>query len=244
MMSRPERRTLFTQVKVAVRRVPFLGPVAAYLYRHALGRQFRGSERYWIERYARGGNSGPGSDGELAKFKADVINEFVAANAIQTVIEFGSGDGNQLMLARYPRYLGFDVSPLAIERCRRLFGDDPTKRFSLLAEYAGERAELALSLDVIYHLIEDGVYERYMRTLFDAAERFVIVYASNIDAEQDHHVPHIRHRRFTGWIEANAPQWQLLRHVPNPHSRDSGHAEWSYSDFFIFERSPSLRDAG
>jgi hypothetical protein len=57
---------------------------------------FKSSETYWIARYKRGGDSGRGSYGKLAQFKAGVINKFVEANKINTIIEFGCGDGNQL----------------------------------------------------------------------------------------------------------------------------------------------------
>jgi len=33
------------------------------------------SNKYWEERYAKGGNSGKGSYGKSAIFKADVIND-------------------------------------------------------------------------------------------------------------------------------------------------------------------------
>ena len=39
-----------------------------------LSRRFPGSTDYWVERYQKGGNSGPGSYSELAKFKARVLN--------------------------------------------------------------------------------------------------------------------------------------------------------------------------
>ena len=51
---------------------------------------------YWNERYSSGGNSGTGSYGELAFYKADFINKFIDANQILSVVEFGCGDGNQL----------------------------------------------------------------------------------------------------------------------------------------------------
>ncbi len=38
---------------------------------------------------ARGKNSGAGSYNELAEFKANVLNDFVRENDIQTVIEYG-----------------------------------------------------------------------------------------------------------------------------------------------------------
>ena len=45
------------------------------------------------------------------------------------------------------------------------------------------RADLTLSLDVIYHLVEDDVFVSAMRALFDKAARFVVIYASNQDAD-------------------------------------------------------------
>lgn len=79
--------------------------------------KFTNSKSYWESRYQKGGNSGFGSYGRLAKFKAEVLNDFVAKNSIQSVMEFGCGDGNQLKLAVYPKYIGLDVSPKAIKRC-------------------------------------------------------------------------------------------------------------------------------
>lgn len=68
-----------------------------------------------------GGNSGVGSYGMFAEFKAGVINDFVSMNNIQSVVEFGCGDGNQLKLANYPIYKGYDVSKAAVASCRKLF---------------------------------------------------------------------------------------------------------------------------
>jgi hypothetical protein len=35
---------------------------------------FSGTQSYWEERYANGGNSGQGSAGQLADFKAEILN--------------------------------------------------------------------------------------------------------------------------------------------------------------------------
>ena len=58
-------------------------------------REFK-SSKYWNERYKHGGNSGDGSYGHLAEYKAEIINDFIEENQIHNIIEFGSGDGNQL----------------------------------------------------------------------------------------------------------------------------------------------------
>lgn len=221
-----------------VRNLPLIGPLAVRLRRALVAREFAGVERYWESRYASGGNSGAGSYNRLAAFKAEVINDFVERNGVEMVIEFGCGDGNQLKLACYKRYLGFDVAPSAIAACKRAFAGDPTKRFKLVSEYAGEKADVSLSLDVIYHLVEQPVFEAYMRRLFDSAEKFVLIYSSN-DEKLNQTIgggPHVRHRRFSNWIERNAPDWALLSHIPNryPFSpRDP--AQTSFAEFYVYE---------
>jgi hypothetical protein len=196
--------------------------------------KFDNSANYWEERYRTGGNSGAGSYNRLAQFKAEFLNEFVATHQIQTVIEFGSGDGAQLELAAYPTYVGVDVSPTAIKSTRRRFSGDASKTFLHTSEVNSHQAELALSLDVIYHLVEDQVFDTYMRQLFDAATRYVIVYSSN----QDKPGPslHVRFRQFTPWVEENT-DFQLADVIPNrfPYS-DEDPDNTSFADFFVFAR--------
>lgn len=193
---------------------------------------FEGSAQYWDARYSSGGNSGAGSYGKLAEFKAEFLNEFVAENDIRTVVEHGCGDGAQLSLAAYPSYVGLDVSPNAINLCSQRFGADTTKSFSLLSDWGGEPVDLALSLDVIFHLVEDEVFDSYMNALFDSSSRFVVVYSSNTNAP--HPAKHVRHRRFTDWVETNRPQWRLTKQIPNPYPGDGDGDDASFADFFVF----------
>ena len=203
------------------------------------GKPFPGSEQYWIERYESGRTSGAGSYNELATFKAEVLNDFVAEHAVASVIEFGCGDGHQLALADYPAYTGFDVSARAVQLCEERFREDHSKRFLLMGGYSGETAELTLSLDVVYHLVEDSIFESYMRRLFDAAERFVVVYSSNTELREEGQAAHVRHRVFTDWVEHERPDWKLLAHVPNRYPPDAFGARGSIADFYIYEKSPA-----
>lgn len=204
-------------------------------FRRPVPARFEGSQHYWAARYAQGGTSGAGSYGRLAEFKAEVLNDFVRENDIRTVVEHGCGDGNQLALAAYPRYLGLDVTTEAVALCRSRFARDATKEFRTLSEYGGERAEVALSLDVIFHLVEDHVFETYMHRLFTSAERFVIVYSSNHDEPASETAAHVRHRCFTRWIEQHAPLWRMRAHIPNRFPLREVQ-EGSFADFFIYER--------
>jgi len=204
------------------------------------------SAAYWEQRYAAAGTSGAGSYGRLAEFKAEVLNRFVRENAIASVIEFGCGDGNQLRLADYPAYLGLDVSQHSIDLCRAAFAGDASKRFALSAAPLTETADLTLSLDVIYHLVEDDVFDRYMHSLFDSATRFVIVYSSNRDeAETPGSSAHVRHRQFTDWIaRTQADRWQLAQHIPNRFPFDPKRKrDTSFADFHIFARTTPAQTA-
>ena len=199
-------------------------------------KRFGGSSEYWTRRYSKGGDSGPGSYGPFASFKAETINEFVSRKSIQSIIEFGCGDGNQLTLAKYHQYLGLDISEKAIGMCCERFQADATKRFQLLSEYNGEKADATMSLDVIYHLVEDDVFSRYMNDLFAAASRFVIIYASNTEELSAYNSLHVRHRRFSDWIDKNQPEWALAETVPNRYPYQGDHRTGSFADFYFFER--------
>jgi SAM-dependent methyltransferase len=205
---------------------------------------FPGSQTYWERRYQQGCNSGVGSYGKFAEFKAKVLNDFVAQHAVRTVIEFGCGDGNQLSLANYPCYIGFDVSQTAIDLCRRRFASDRTKSFQHLNDYAGEKADLTLSLDVIYHLVEDTVFDSYMRTLFNASERHVAIYSSNSNDNTGTKETHIQHRKFTDWVEQNLADWKLMCRIPNEHPYRGDYKTGSWSDLFVYENAQKYETEG
>lgn len=228
-------------IKNRIARIPVIGDLARKVYwrmttKAPPAEPFSTSAGYWQSRYATGGNSGAGSYGRLAEFKAKVLNDFVAKRSVSSVIEFGCGDGHQLTLSSYPKYSGVDVSLEAVRRCQERFSGDPTKQFVLLSAYAGVRAELALSLDVIYHLVEDEVFDRYMQILFDASTRYVVIYSSNTDDNSYKFGDHVRHRAFTRWIETEAPRWTLVEHLPNQYPYRVGDATTSFAEFFMFEK--------
>jgi hypothetical protein len=230
-------------MREVIKRIPIIGYLIDRLYLglRKLGRAtanaFPGSEEYWQRRYAAGGNSGEGSYGQFAEFKAEIINKFVESNNVGSVIEFGCGDGNQLTLANYPKYLGIDVSSEAISLCEKKFRSDDKMSFKSLNAYANEKAELSLSLDVIYHLIEDEAFEHHMRALFSAATRYIVIYSSNVSGTMS--LPegsHVKHRQFTKWIDNNVEGWKLSDQIENRYPYNGDHKRGTWSDFYIYER--------
>jgi hypothetical protein len=226
-------------MKQIIKNIPVIGPVARRIYSTWINppKPFQGSEDYWKDRYEAGGHSGDGSYNQLAEFKAETLNTFVSENRITSVIEYGCGDGNQLSLAQYPKYIGFDVSPNAVTRCLKCFSDDETKTFELMEAYGGETAELVLSLDVIYHLVEDTVFVDYMNRLFDSSERFVVIYSSNTDDNPEGIAAHVRHRNCSKWINSHKAEWKLIKHIPNKYPFNDDTKSGSFADFYIYSKA-------
>jgi hypothetical protein len=221
-------------VKEYLKQLPLLGGLARSVRRRLKPSCQFHSAAYWEARYANGGDSGVGSYAKFADFKAEVLNEFVQENKIEEVIEFGCGDGNQVVLADYPYYTGYDVSSTAVAMCRTRFAQDLSKAFRLASEYQGETADLTLSLDVIYHLVEDAVFAAYMRQLFGASRRYVIIYSSNKEDNYGREDAHVRHRKFTSWIAQNLHNWELVRHIPNRYPYQGDFTQGSFAEFFIY----------
>jgi hypothetical protein len=196
------------------------------------------SKEYWEKRYLNKNNSGAGSYGCLAEFKSEIINDFLDKNNIVEFIDYGVGDGNQLKLinTKNRKYTGIDISPTIIEKCKYIFKNDSTKLFICNNEIKNTKAELVLSCDVLYHLVEDEIYNNYMKTLFNMSKKFVIIYAKNEDLN---HVQHVKFRKFTNYINQYLQNWKLIKHIPNKYPQlkiGQNNNNTSPSDFYIFKK--------
>ena len=202
---------------------------------------FRSSSEYWEHRYAEGGTSGKGSFGKLAIYKATFLNRFAEINRVTSVAEFGSGDGNQAAHFRFKDYTGYDVSAAAVAKCQTQFSADHSKKFFVLDDRTTiSTVDLSLSLDVIYHLVEDNIFEQYMTRMLDASARYAIFYSSNKDVPASPAHPHLRHRRFTDWIRKHRPEFNFVGRAENMMralSRISGdNSYFSFADFIVYAR--------
>jgi len=201
---------------------------------------FKTSKKYWEERYLSGGNSGVGSYGKLADFKAEVINEFIKNNKIATVLEFGCGDGNQLSLLNTENYIGLDVSKTVVEKCTKLFNNDKNKSFFIYEPFCFLdknhifSCDLTISLDVLFHLIEQEIFEKYLTDLFSSSKKYVIIYSINYNSSQ---VGFVKHRNFTNWVETNIKNFKLIKKIPNKYPYDKKNSKkTSHSDFYIYAK--------
>lgn len=181
--------------------------------------KFTTSEKYWIKRYKKLKKrpSGDGSYGENAIFKSDCVNESITRYGIKTILDFGCGDGNQAsMFHGYGLYVGVDIAPKAIELCREKYKGRKHCIFahaSKMDKFVNLKIDLVLSMDVIFHLVEDEVYHKYMQTIFDVNAKYIGVYSTNT-AFAHRSVAHVKHRNYSKEFNQNS-RYLLLRVIPH-----------------------------
>lgn len=183
---------------------------------------------YWDERYKNDGNSGEGSYGEYSNYKSKVINEFIKDKNIKSLFDYGCGDCNQLLTLNLSEvnYCGSDISDIMIDKLSEKYKDHSNFKFIKYNEVTLQsKVELAISLDVIYHIVNDGVYNEYINNLKNASEKYLIVYSSNQVIET--YAEHIKHRVFLDDIIKNN-EFVLVGIIKNIHDL--------HADFYFFER--------
>jgi hypothetical protein len=183
----------------------------------------------WENRYKTNGNSGAGSYGVLCEYKAKFINKFIIDNNCKNMIEFGSGDGNQMSYFEVQKYTGIDISEHIINICKKKYNHLSNKKFITYAEYhkMSSKFDLSLSLDVIYHLVDDNIYIKYMNYLFNSTNKFVIIYSTNWD-DKENNGSHVYHRKFTKYIDTNFKNAKLIYHEPNKYP------SLSTAEFYVY----------
>lgn len=103
-------------------------------------------------------------------------------------------------------------------------------------EITNQKAEVVMSLNVIYHLIEDNVYHNYMRHLFNLSSQYVIIYAFDSD-KPNSYGPHVKPRKFTKWIHSEIPEFKLIKHIPNKFPFDKNKPKTtSFADFYVYKK--------
>jgi len=193
-------------------------------------------KEYWDERYKAGFTSGAGSYGDLAAFKADTINTFIEENSVKSVIEFGCGDGNQLKLMHYPKYLGLDIASSAVEKCRQSFSGDDSKSFRLYSPQFFSnngliQANLVVCLDVLYHIIPENEYIKTLDDIFSCSDNSVILY-TDVDMFKTNTYQegaHVRHRDTLSYLK-KYENFTIEKIIPNKY------ADLTFAVFILLKR--------
>lgn len=186
----------------------FFKKIIRELFRSKITKNFANSAKYWEERYYYGGNSGKGSYFQEAIEKADYLNAKIKQYNIDTIVDIGCGDGNNLKLFEIRNYYGFDVSKTIINFNKRQYSQDKNKKFILIDDYFDNtlleirnkkdtNKLICVSFDVIGHLVEDTVYQKHLANFLLLNPDYLIVSNSDEEKEYDLSLPHIKLRNYS-----------------------------------------------
>lgn len=170
---------------------------------------FPGAYRYWNNRYVSGGNSGSGSRGESLRQKCRMINTFIQAHEIKSILDLGCGDGAVAACLDVNSYLGVDVSSYIVEKNSQAFSNDSKKQFRELTGFSVENNsfDLAISLDVIFHIVNLVDLTKHLNLLYKATGKWVIISSTNYDSPQ---IYHQKNWKITEIITKQYPNWTLI----------------------------------
>ncbi len=197
---------------------------------------------YWDNRYKGGGTSGRGNEGDLLGFKIGTLSNYVSMLEPKNIIDLGCGDGEVVKRAMFScPYTGVDVSPAAVAKCRKEIGKKIRTYSFFMNDAIGRKFwytpagyDVALSLDVIYHLIDQARYDAYMRDLTSLSRSAIIIFSSNFESPVG--PAWTRHRRFATWMENHAQRWKLADTIRNPFP-ERGDGRGSHSDFYLYRKA-------
>ena len=172
-------------------------------------------QQYWENRYKSGRDSGAGSYGDEAEYKALIINTIIDEFEIKTIQEVGVGDGNNLQYYNIKEYyIGYDISQEAINICLQKFTDNTKYFFTTDKHKLGFNADLCLCLDVLFHQVEDNLYEETLDLLFKTNAKFVLIYSYDSD-DNTQMSAHMKMRKVTDDIKKYT-DYEMLQLIHNP----------------------------
>lgn len=173
---------------------------------------------YWDDRWVNGPEC-PGSVGDQAMSKAAWLNSVIYDLDVRSLVDWGCGDGSQAALVNVGMYVGVEVAPSAWEAASVALAtrDNCCIVLAPPGQSITIRADMAVSMDVVFHLTADHEYEEWLARVFGSATKFVAVHGTDYES-----VPngHMRHHEVTrdappdwtlreGERRATAPTWFL-----------------------------------
>ncbi len=139
----------------------------------------------------RPNNSGSGSRGELALFKASFINDFIKEKNIKSIIDFGCGDLYNASLFEVKEYLGIDIVDHQIpHKVLAKSFKTTVARFDEIK--IKKNSDLVICLDVLYHILKDELeyLKNTLEKIFQTSNKYIIIYAQDsLDIKNNNMTP-------------------------------------------------------
>lgn len=134
------------------------------------------TSNYWDKRYSNGGTSGDGSIGSLREFKWAKIEERVGK--VDDVIDVGCGDLSFWDGRDCKKYVGIDASEIIIQKniLKRPNWNFIMSKSDNLMLSSLYQSDVVFCFDMLFHIMDDDVYEGTIDNLSRFSSRYIFVY--------------------------------------------------------------------
>jgi len=153
---------------------------------------------YWESRYKNGQNSGAGSYGDNADFKAMIIDRIIKDYDVESLLDIGCGDGNQISLVKSQvDYCGYDISSTTIKNCELKFKGDDRKQFHVFDPMVYNPSpawDMTMCLDCLFHITIEEEWLKTIECICNCAENVVLI-VTNTEEIRDEYFPHVNFKR-------------------------------------------------
>jgi SAM-dependent methyltransferase len=137
------------------------------------------SAEFWNERYRRFPElgAGPGSRGYAASYKNVLVRQVMIQQDIRSIVDIGCGDlcwlDRDILEGR--KYVGLDISTVAIERARAAYPFLQFAVFNVTAQPVGFESDLVVSFDVLIHQIDMRTFRSGLSNVLAAIGKIGLV---------------------------------------------------------------------
>jgi len=134
-------------------------------------------KEFWNKRYKSNPEkgSGPGSRGEYALKKQEIVRNIIKEKEIKSVLDLGCGDLYWIKDLNIQHYTGVDYSDVIIERNKQLKPEWNFMVFDFSKEDLDLKADLVLLIDVLIHQREKKSYLQVWKNTLNNAKRVILV---------------------------------------------------------------------
>lgn len=138
---------------------------------------------FWNERYENDAwlGSGPGSRGLAAAYKKIILNHFIDSGMVSSILDVGCGDccwiheSDRWLQDASVRYLGLDISEVAINTNRDNFPTLGFEVFDLLSSDLPKGFDLVVCFDVLIHQCLQNSFNEALRNLLTSIEKYGLI---------------------------------------------------------------------
>ncbi|MCD6476962.1 MAG: sulfotransferase, partial [Candidatus Aenigmarchaeota archaeon] len=132
---------------------------------------------FWDFRYSNSPElgSGWGSRGLPLIYKKEIIKEIVEYYKPNSILDVGCGDSEVTSDIKVDNYLGIDISQVVVDTLRAKY---PKRKYlctDFLKVDLSEKSDLTICLDVVIHLSQKEIYQRFVKKLVNSTKHVGII---------------------------------------------------------------------